>query len=155
MNRRNVRRRRGFTLIELMISMSIITILVPALFQLWRVVEGNQLLVHDRTMDARVARTVGDQLASDQAHLDLAAGDALLFTGPPPCERVAWRLEQDAVVRDAPAGCGGRTVLARQVATFERDGAVVELVFSHRRLQGGEARVPFVFGLVTGAGGGS
>lgn len=108
--------RRGFTVVELAICLSISALLVPLCFMFMRTLEARVDLAHFHLETVEAVRTLGEQLERDQAGR---------------CE-VHYAVADSALLRQAPAECGGDQVLAKRVTRFERVPGGVELTLTLR-----------------------
>lgn len=109
-------KRRGFTLVELAIVLSITSLLVPLLWLFVRQLETTLDLASWHLESAAAVRTVSEQLEGDRRNTCNAH----------------YALEAGALVRSADEHCGGRVVLARGVSRFERVPGGVELTLARR-----------------------
>lgn len=110
--------RRGFTLVELAIVMSLSAILVPAAFMFVRHLTARAELA---TFELEVATTL--RAVAEQVELDAAR---------PACATAKWTLDGEALTRTASAECGGAQVFARRVRSFERVAGGAAVVFGLR-----------------------
>jgi prepilin-type N-terminal cleavage/methylation domain-containing protein len=105
--------RRGFTLVELAICLSISALLVPLVFVFVRSLDGHVSHGQWQLEVAQAVRTVSEQLERDQASTCHAH----------------YALRGTDLVRAADAACGGEQVLATRVSRFERQPGGVQLDF--------------------------
>jgi prepilin-type N-terminal cleavage/methylation domain-containing protein len=105
--------RRGFTLVELAICLSVSAVLVPLAWMFARSLDAHVVSGQWQLEVSQAVRTVSEQLGRDQqggchAHYALRGTD---------------------LVRTADAACGGEQVLATRVSRFERQPGGVQLDF--------------------------
>lgn len=119
-------RRRGFTMVELAIVITLLGILVPLIFMLFHVGAAD-------FQKANATLEAADQLRdlSEELRLDLRTGTlaeaGLRIDGEGGCFPVTYRLAETTLVREAPAACGGSRGLVRHVRTLERRGPLLTL----------------------------
>lgn len=106
--------RRGFTLVELAICLSVSAVLVPLAWMFVRSLDVHVATGHWQLEVAQAVRTVAEQLERDQ---------------PGTCH-AHYALRGADLVRTADAACGGEQVLATRVSRFERAPGGVRLDFS-------------------------
>ncbi len=109
-------KKRGFTLVELAVVLSITSLLVPLVWMFVRQLETTLVLASWHLESAAAVRTVTEQLEGDQRNACHAH----------------YALEEGALVRSADERCGGHVVLARGVTRFERVRGGVELTLTRR-----------------------
>lgn len=121
--------RRGFTLLELAIVLTLLAVVTPALFLLMRSIADDHARAAARLEDADAVRLVSETLRQDLRTGRLAAAPAgLRVEGPGACFPVDYRVDGSVLLREAPAACGGAQALARRARSLVMDGAVVTLV---------------------------
>jgi len=110
--------RRGFTLMELAICLSIAALLLPLLFLHGRNISES----HERALfqsEATAAlRTVSEELRRDAHGHRLAAQGPVRFEGHG-CT-IDYVVRDRVLSREATDACGGRRALAREVVELER-----------------------------------
>jgi prepilin-type N-terminal cleavage/methylation domain-containing protein len=117
-------RRRGFTMLELAIVVTLMGILVPLIFMFFRIGAADYSRAQATLDAARELRELGEELRLDGRNGRLAA-TGVAFEGEGACFPVTYRLQGAALVREAPAACGGARGLVRNVASMERTGALL------------------------------
>lgn len=116
--------RRGFTMVELVIVITLLGILVPLVFMLFHVGAAD-FQKAGATLDAAdQIRDLSEELRLDGRNGQLAA-TGLAFEGSGACLPVTYRLVGSSVVREAPAACGGARGLVRNVTSLVRTGELV------------------------------
>jgi len=131
--------RRGFTLLELAIVLTLLAVLSPALFLLMRGIADDHARAAARLEDADAVRLVSETLRQDLRTGRLASAPAgLRLEGPGACFPVDYRVVGAVLWREAPAACGGAQALARHAHGITMDGAVVTLLLGVE----GEAPLP-------------
>ncbi len=125
--------RRGFTILELAVVLSIISVLLPLVYALARDVDRSQQAALWQMQDAQAARTVTQELQRDLFTLTEIAtareSDVLLLSGP--CGEVRYQALDGVLVRGAEAACGGTRALARNVRSFKGDETFWRMSFQH------------------------
>jgi len=116
--------RRGFTMVELAIVVTLLTILVPLIYMLFRLGAADFQKANATLDAADQVRDLSEELRLDARNGQLAA-TGLTFEGAGACSPITYRLVGTSVVRDAPAACGGARALVRHVTALERAGALV------------------------------
>ena len=131
--------RRGFTLTELAICLSLLAILMPMIYTFGLQIEDRFRIGQWHLKNADTLRTVAEALQADQQGGVLAAeGVAFAFDD---CE-VRYTLDEGAIVRSD--SCGVSLTLARGVAAMSREDGGVALLLEHR-LRVGQAQQQTVF----------
>jgi len=131
--------RRGFTLIELAVVVSILGVLVPICYAMHRQNEADVLAAEASIEAAHAARAVSEELRRDLWTHSLAA-EGTVLVGAAPCDRIEYAVgDGDVVWRRAPEACGGARAIARNVGALRRDGGEVVVVF-RRGIRGEEAK---------------
>jgi len=118
-------RRRGFTLVELAITISISAVMIPAVFLLLRTAEANARRALSRARTAESMRTFSEELRRDLRTMRFVNDTGLVLAGPG-CE-ARYELRGSILVR---AGCDGARAVARDVASVERTAWGAEVVFA-------------------------
>lgn len=122
--------RRGFTLLELAIVLTVTALVLPGLYLHWRSLEGQLALAHWDVSTAEQVRTVYEELARD-ARLGQLAPQALEFRLRGSCASATWEVSgARRLTRAAPADCGGVRTLATGVEALRRVRGGVELDFA-------------------------
>ncbi len=141
--RRDARRQRGFTLVELAVTITITAILLPATFLLFRAVEGR---IHGWLASARVAestRTFSEELRRDLRTMRFTAETGFTLASPG-CE-VRYVVEGTTLMRH---GCDGDRAIARDVETLARTAWGAEITYaSHVAPPKAPKRTTFRIGL--------
>ncbi|MEW5848175.1 MAG: type II secretion system protein [Myxococcota bacterium] len=120
-------RARGFTLMELMITISVASIIVPALFILLRGLEGQHRQALFALNGAEAAQVVFAQLRSDLRTRRLTDGPRVELRGGT-CNVQYVVVEGTLVRREAGNGCGSDAPVARGIEAFVNvGGGLVEL----------------------------
>ena len=146
-----MRRRRGFTVIEMATSLACFAITVPFIWLLVRNVQVAEARLVARAGAVSEMRGFSESLRADLASRRLAPGDDLRLTGSGTCDPVHYALAFTAdgdgtLVREIPDACGPSQAVARGVSSFARTGDVVTVGF---RVAGGDT--VFRLGLPRGA----
>lgn len=142
--------KRGFTLLELAVVVSILGVVTPTAFAVWRHIDDEQRLSVARLGAVAAVRGIGDDLRRDARNRTWAtrattADDVgVALDGGATCKRVVYRVDRSALFRDA---CGDVRALARHVASIARTGDAVTVTF---RLPGATRPTPFVIGVHPG-----
>jgi prepilin-type N-terminal cleavage/methylation domain-containing protein len=134
--------RRGFTLIEMAIVISILALLVPAIYVFHRDFEAQEQTALLSAEAARGMRSVSEELRRDLRTLRWSPDNAMVLLGTEgtACRLVRYEVTEDGVLlRNAGSECGGPRPVARGVSAIGREGAAVEVTFS-RRVRGPDAR---------------
>jgi hypothetical protein len=119
--------RRGFTVVELAIVVSLLALIVPALFVYARSLEEQHARGVFAVEVAEALRTVGEALRADLRGGAWADAQRVATTGSCAAE---WAVTpSQALERRATEACGGRQALATHVAGLARVPAGVELTF--------------------------
>ena len=118
--------RRAFSLVELVIVLSILAVVVPLIWRLVSQGEDQRALALDHLETADEVRTVAAQVG-----LDTRAGERI---GGPLAFRidgcdVSYVVDATVLRRDAPT-CGGSRALARGVESLTRVPSGVDVVFA-------------------------
>lgn len=116
--------RRGFTMVELAIVVTLLTILVPLIFMLFHLGAADFQKANATLDAADQVRDLSEELRLDARNGQLAA-TGLVFEGAGACSPVTYRLVATSVVREAPVACGGTRALVRNVTALERAGSLV------------------------------
>lgn len=124
--------RRGFTMIELAVMVSILSILVPLLYVGYRQMEAGYIRVETRLDAGRAARSFSEELRRDLWTHRLAEGSGVALEGAAPCEHILYEVREGVLWRKAPDACGGARAIARNVGALTRDGSGILLVYRRR-----------------------
>lgn len=119
--------RRGFTLVELAIVVSLLALIVPALFVYARSLEEQHALGVFAVEVAEELRTVGEALRADLREGGFVDGQRVATAGRCGAEWVVT--PSKTLERRASEACGGRQTLATRVTSLSRVPAGVELTF--------------------------
>ncbi|HEY3449350.1 MAG TPA: prepilin-type N-terminal cleavage/methylation domain-containing protein [Myxococcales bacterium] len=131
--------RRGFTLLELAICISIGTLLIPMVLALGRVSEKQHLRALAEVDATQVMRTASEELRRDLQTLRMADGTTVTLQGA--CGRVEYVAEGGVLARKAEEACGGTRALGRRVRAIRRDGARALVVEFERPVEPGNPAV--------------
>ncbi|MBL8935205.1 MAG: type II secretion system protein [Archangium sp.] len=115
--------RRGFTMVELAIVLTLLAILVPLIFLFFNRGAADFQKANATLEAAEQLRDLSEELRLDARQGALSAA-GLTFEGAA-CGPVSYRLLDTSVVREAPASCGGTRALVRHVREFVRTGPVL------------------------------
>jgi len=121
--------RRGFTLIELAIVISILGILVPSVYAVYRQMEVGYIRIETRLDAGRAARSFSEELRRDLWTHRLAKGSEVALEGAAPCERILYEVQEGVLWRKAPDACGGARAIARNAGALSRDGSGILFVY--------------------------
>lgn len=113
--------RRGFTMVELAIVLTLLAILVPLIFMLFNRGAADFQKANATLEAAEQLRDLSEELRLDARNGTLAP-TGVAFEGT--CS-VTYRLIDSSVVREASASCGGTRALVRHVREFVRTGSVL------------------------------
>ena len=110
--------RRGFTLIEMAVCLSVTSIVVPLVFLVSRAIEGESLRALADVEAAEQMRAVSEELRRDLQSMRVAEGRGLVLEGSGPCGRIEYAIASESVLvrressleAGAPAACGERPV---------------------------------------------
>lgn len=120
--------RRGFTLIELACSLSILAVLVPIMFSAYRTLEAGQRQAQHQVEAVRGMRTLSETLDADLLRMTWRGGEGMELEGP--CGRVRYVVREGILLREGDVACGPSSQgLARGVRTIERSPQGVRLVW--------------------------
>ena len=121
--------RRGFTLVELAICLSITTLLMPLIYRYAIAIEDRSVLGlwHLETADG--VRTVAEEIRLDAGRSSTVEGTDLRFRTAA-CEVQYTLSESQVLVREATAECGGTRALARDVEALTRTAGGVDITFA-------------------------
>ena len=116
----------GFTVIELVVCISVASLLIPSVFMAWRSMSRAHYRASARLDAASGMRAFSEELRRDLMSMRVVASPTsrtqLTLKGPviepaAPCPKVTYRIdEHDVLRREGAAGCGP----ARAVATSVR-----------------------------------
>ncbi len=120
-------RRRGFTLLELAICVSILGILIPATYAFVRTFEDQLYRASAVAESARSARAFSEELRRDLQSMQVQSGDRLVLQGA--CGTVEYAVADGVLVRKALAACGGDHPIARQAQALRREARVAVVTF--------------------------
>lgn len=112
-------KRRGFTMVELAIVVSLLAILVPLIFMLFRIGAADFERANATLDAANHLRDLSEELRLDARNGSLAES-GVTFEGAGACFPVSYRLVGRSVVREAPQACGGVRALVRDVTELTR-----------------------------------
>jgi len=135
---------RGFTLVELVIVTSILTVLTPLVLMTWRLHETREFEQSALLAFATSARTVSEELRRDLHAGKPGAG--LSFAGESTCGAITYLRESDGTLVRKTASCGQRFV-ARDVDAIDVKPGRVTLSFARRTSATAAARTTFTIGL--------
>ena len=116
--------RRGFTMVELAVVVTLLTVLVPLIFMLFNLGAADFQKANATLDAADQLRDLSEELRLDARNGQLAA-TGLTFEGAGECFPVTYRVVASALVREAPAACGGARALVRNVTALVRTGSLV------------------------------
>ncbi len=119
--------RRGFSLVELAVVLTLTAVLLPAVYVFSRTMEDRTArgLWHLEVADG--VRAVAEELRRDAHTGEILPGGGLAFTVDG-CE-IRYQVEHTVLVRQASDACGGDRGLATRVQTLRRVPGGLELVF--------------------------
>lgn len=117
-------KRRGFTMVELAIVVTLMAILVPLVFMLFNRGAADFQKANATLEAAEQLRDLSEELRLDARNGALAP-TGVAFESAGACSPVTYRLVDASVVREAPAGCNGTRALVRHVREFVRNGSVL------------------------------
>ena len=121
-------RRRGFTVIELAICLTLMTILVPLVYGLMRNFENEIYRAAAEAESAQAMRAVSEEVRRDLQALELREGGAgMELVGA--CGSVQYAVEGDVLFRRASAACGGDRPVARRVQGLTREPRALVVTF--------------------------
>lgn len=120
-------RRRGFTLLELAICVSLLGILVPTTYAFIRTFEDRLYRASAVAESARSARAFSEELRRDLQTMQAQAGDRLVLQGA--CGTVEYAVVDGVLLRKASAACGGDRPIARQAQALTREARAAVLTF--------------------------
>mgnify|MGYP000181255062 CR=1 FL=1 len=127
-------KRRGFTLVELVVVLSLLAVTVPLVFSALRVMEQDTRRGLAQVDAAQTARDVGDLLRMDLRTMNWQTADTLVLVGPPPCSKVQYDIISDGILQRRAEGtpaCAQVNPVARHVKALRRVHSGVELVTGH------------------------
>ena len=127
-------RRRGFTIIELAIVISISAILVPAVYLFARTLEDQQAIGLRHLEVADQTRTLAEALGADRRGLHFSGPTSLKLEGPSPCAPVEYSLTPARTVERRD--CSGTTTLATQVQSLGHVAGGVAIAFGFEKRPG-------------------
>lgn len=136
------RRRRGFTLIELAIVLSISAVMVPLVFVFHRQLESAQLRAQGRLEAAAGAAAIAEELRRDTFPGSRSGPHSFVRAG---CE-VRYRLENRVLFRRADEACGGSRPVARKVLALDASSpGMWRVTFEHPLVNQPPMRITYVF----------
>ncbi|MER2565517.1 MAG: type II secretion system protein [Myxococcaceae bacterium] len=115
--------RRGFTMVELAVVVTLLTILVPLIFMLFNRGAADYQKANATLEAAEQLRDLSEELRLDGRNGALSTAGVVFEGGA--CTPITYRLVETSVVREAPASCGGTRALVRHVREFVRTGSVL------------------------------
>ena len=119
--------RRAFSLVELVIVLSVLAVVVPLVWRRMSEGEDQRALAFDHLETADEVRTVAEQVGLDGRAGERLVSSPLAFRIEG-CE-VSYLVEDSVLRRDGPA-CGGSRALARGVESLTRVPGGVDVVFA-------------------------
>lgn len=121
--------RRGFTLLEMAVNLSLMAVLIPLIYSAYRALEGSQRQAQHQLEAARGMRTVSEALDADLLHMAWRGNEGLELEGP--CGRVHYAVRDGVLLREGDAACGPASQgLARGVRAIERSAQGLRLVWN-------------------------
>jgi len=127
--------RRGFTLMELAICLTILAIVVPMLYAFGRNMEDRTALGLASLETADSTRTIAETLRLDARGARWTDATAVQLTRASGCT-VAYSVQDGVLTRNATEGCEGPPALASRVESITRVPGGVEVVFRQARRPG-------------------
>jgi prepilin-type N-terminal cleavage/methylation domain-containing protein len=139
--------RRGFTAIEICIVLSILSVMVPISFLVWRSFESQYRDALAHAQAAAQMRGLSEELRRDLLTMKWENATSVALVGPGACSRVEYAVDPTGIVfrRGAP-GCGDPRPVARDIASLKAIPEGVEVVFSTRTGAPQPFTTSFVFG---------
>lgn len=125
-----MKRRGGYTLIELAIVTSISTVLVPGIYLFWRSAQKGLTEAVAQVESADAVRTVSEELRHDLLTLWWKDEESLVLAGKGPCKEVRYEVVESVLHRHAEPACGGDRAIARHVESLRRTRWGVEMTFA-------------------------
>lgn len=125
---------RGFTLLELAVVTSLVSLAVPSVYLFGRSVEARHQESLARLEASAAMRTLSGELNRDLYALDWEgpSGTVLVNDGGG-CQKVEYSVSPEgAVMRTAAKECGGVRAIARGVASMTRDASGLLVTFTRR-----------------------
>lgn len=142
----STRRNRGFTLVELAITLSISVLTAPAIYLFLRAAERNLFETAAQVQSAEGARSISEELRRDLTVMHWANAETLALEGSGACGAVRYEVVDGVVHRRAEPGCnGGDRAIARHVESLKRTPWGVEMVFAFHTRASDPYRVTFSF----------
>jgi prepilin-type N-terminal cleavage/methylation domain-containing protein len=139
--------RRGFTLIELAVSLSILALLVPLVFMMGRSFEEHAFQAAAQAEAAAAMRSVSEELRRDLKTMGWPDDTALKLAGAGQCPSVEYKLNADStLVREGAEGCGPARTIAANVRSISRETGGLRVVFFKRVAAGRERTDTFIMG---------
>jgi len=139
--------RRGFTLIELAICLSILALLVPVGFAMGRAFEQHAFQAAAQLEAASAMRSVSEELRRDLKTMGWPDETSLKLQGAGLCPRVEYKLTADnTLIREGAEGCGPARTLAAHVRSIQRETGGLRVVFFKRVAVGRERTDTFYMG---------
>ena len=125
--------RRGFTLIELAVSLTLLSLFVPIAFMAGRSLQEAQFEAVAEVEAAAAMRSVSEELRRDLKTMGWPDDGALRLEGAGECPEVEYVLTEARVLeRQGQAGCGPVRAIAANVRSVQRERGGVRVVFSRR-----------------------
>lgn len=116
-------------MVELSLVVTLLALLVPAVYLWWRSMESSLHAGTARVEAAEATRTIAEELRRDLFTLGWREPGALVLAGDR-CASVEYLVEDRRLVRRADERCGGTRTLATRVASLTRTAWGVEVVFA-------------------------
>lgn len=139
--------RRGFTLLEFAICLSILALLVPAVFMMGRAFEEHAFQAAAQAEAASAMRSVSEEFRRDLKTMGWPDDTQLKLAGAGQCPAVEYRLTPEhTLVREGAEGCGPARTLAANVRSIERLTGGLRVVFFKRVAVGRERTDTFTMG---------
>jgi len=135
-------RRRGFTMIELALCVTILTILVPTVYAFMRSFENDFYKSAAEAESAQSMRAVSEELRRDLQAFKLKDGEGgMVLVGT--CGGIQYVVVGDVLFRKAAPECGGDRPVARRVQKIVREPRALVVTFARPMRPGMPAESSF------------
>ena len=118
--------KRGFTLIEMAVVLTVSALVVPLVFALAHTFEVDHLRAADSAQAAQSMRAVSEELRRDLSTMRVSDEPGLVLLSARGCARVEYAIADEVLLRRA---CDDVRPVARHVLALRRDGRSLTVEF--------------------------